>query len=422
MTVEERLEVAIKLQNHHYFFREFWDIGVPILGKTEEISTAAITFDKKGESLNLVIDEDFWKSLNDDTKTFLICHEMMHIILYHGKRFLEYFGTSDAQTFNIAADVVINEMLVKSFNFDRSLLNDELKIKGCWIDSIFPDGNVKPEQSAEYYFNLLKNNSSNPNYSIPEHFQLDEHKIMSDEELQSLKKYIEDSYALDSLDKDLSDLLKDHSLDECPLAGSMSQRESFEVNSKTVRKKKWESVIKNWENESIKDSEYTYTERWERVNPLYSQLMTGNIHLPTNCNILDESPSKNKISVFFFLDTSGSCIRLKDRFFSAAKSLNPRKFDIRLFCFDTYVYETTIVSNRVYGGGGTSFTIMEDCIKKIISDEKTVYPKAVFVITDGFGDSIHPVHPDRWYWFLTEHSSQHYIPTNSKKFLLSEFE
>jgi hypothetical protein len=163
------------------------------------------------------------------------------------------------------------------------------------------------------------------------------------------------------------------------------------------------------------------TERWERVNSRYSQIISDKIHLPTNCKVLDEYKEKNKIDVFFFLDTSGSCINLKDRFFSAANSLDPKKFNIRLFCFDTRVVETSLSSGRVYGGGGTSFSIIERHIQSVIKTEKKKYPKAVFLITDGLGDIVHPEKPDRWYWFLS-YNYRSCIPSKSKIFMLSEYE
>lgn len=163
------------------------------------------------------------------------------------------------------------------------------------------------------------------------------------------------------------------------------------------------------------------TERWERVNPRYSQIISNEIHLPTNCKVLEEYKEKNKIDVFFFLDTSGSCINLKDRFFKAAKSLDPKKFNIRLFCFDTMVQETTLESGRVWGGGGTSFSIIERHIQSVITSEKKKYPKAVFLVTDGMGDNVIPEKPERWYWFLSYNYKQ-YIPAKSKTFMLSDYE
>lgn len=44
------------------------------------------------------------------------------------------------------------------------------------------------------------------------------------------------------------------------------------------------------------------------------------------------------------MDTSGSCFNLAERFFKAALTLNPKKFNVRLFCFDYYATETSLKS------------------------------------------------------------------------------
>jgi hypothetical protein len=114
-----------------------------------------------------------------------------------------------------------------------------------------------------------------------------------------------------------------------------------------------------------------------------------------------EHEEEGKIDVWFFADTSGSCYHLKERFFKAARSLDPARFNVRLFCFDTRVEEVDIQGNRIYGGGGTSFTIIEKKIQEVMRNEEVKYPEAVFVITDGWGNPVNPEIPNRWYWFLT---------------------
>jgi hypothetical protein len=122
------------------------------------------------------------------------------------------------------------------------------------------------------------------------------------------------------------------------------------------------------------------------------------------------------------MDTSGSCYNYKERFFQAALSLPKEKFKIRLFCFDDNIKETTLESRKVYGGGGTSFEIIESHIQKIMKEERLDYPEAVFLITDGAGTNVMPEKPDRWYWFLTPYSTRNLIPEKSKVYELKDFE
>ena len=416
MNTEEKLEIARKLQKHHYFFRSFWDIGSPVVGEFSDLPTAAISFDLKGDALQFLINKTFWESLNEETKMFLVCHEMSHIILQHGKRFAEYIGTKDMERMNRAADVVINEMLCDSFDFVRENLDESLKNEGCWLNTVFQKVKVEKNESTEYYFNKLKEEDEDSKRSF---FSLDSHSVLTEEQMESLGEFLEKNGVLSSVDSDFIDKLPEKEKQE--LSRSAFGSGSWHtVNVKAKKKKKWETVIKKWEN-SMKKETIDETERWERVNPRYSQIISNEIHLPTNCKVLEEYKEKNKIDVFFFLDTSGSCIGLKDRFFKAAKSLDPKKFNIRLFCFDTRVVETTLQSGKVYGGGGTLFCIIENHIQSIIASEKKKYPKAVFLITDGMGNKVNPEKPERWYWFLS-YNYRDCIPAKSKTFMLSEYE
>lgn len=416
MKIEDRLDIAKKLQHHHYFFRSFWDIGNPIVGKHNGLSTAAITFDSSGDAINLIIDEDFWNNLDEHTKLFVICHEMSHIILNHGYRFIEYFNTPDFCTMNTAADVVINEMLCKSFGFFRNKLLEQLNTRGCWMDTVFKDDySVLSNESTEYYFNYLKKNAR---CDIDNLFRIDEHKILSDADAQGIIDVLHKNGVFQNIDPSL---IKKMPKDSDSFVRSASGEGAWQdVHTKKTVKKKWETIIKKWESFQIKET-IESNERWDRVNPRYSQIISDGIHLPTNHNVLDDYRIKDKIDVFFFLDTSGSCIGLKDRFFTAANSLNPKRFNIRLFCFDTKVVEINIKDNKVYGGGGTSFSIIENKIQSIMQKENKSYPTAVWIITDGYGSAVSPQKPENWNWFLTS-KYVNYIPTASKVYKLSDFE
>ena len=120
------------------------------------------------------------------------------------------------------------------------------------------------------------------------------------------------------------------------------------------------------------------------------------------------------------MDTSGSCFNLAERFFKAALTLNPKKFNIRLFCFDCSVVETDIKSQKLYGGGGTSFKAIEDKIQEIVGKGEK-YPHAVFIITDGYGNKVIPQFPKKWHWFLSE-NYLNFIPKESHKYMLNDFE
>jgi hypothetical protein len=53
--------------------------------------------------------------------------------------------------------------------------------------------------------------------------------------------------------------------------------------------------------------------------------------------------------------------------------------------------------------------------------ENKKYPHAVFLITDGMGNSVTPQHSNRWFWFLSA-NHKNYIPKDSKVFMLKDYE
>jgi hypothetical protein len=58
MNCIDKIEIAKKLQNHHYFFRAFWDIGEIDVTDSSELPTAAIYFDEKGNVILTIVDFD----------------------------------------------------------------------------------------------------------------------------------------------------------------------------------------------------------------------------------------------------------------------------------------------------------------------------------------------------------------------------
>jgi hypothetical protein len=154
--------------------------------------------------------------------------------------------------------------------------------------------------------------------------------------------------------------------------------------------------------------------------------------LPVEMEVEDLQEDKEKIEVYFFLDSSGSCAGLADRFFKAAKSIPHGKhdrFELKLFCFDTKCYkladkETDKEYGVLKGFGGTCFNAIELYISEKVKEWKLKEYPTVFIITDGMGTTIEKQvksEMSKWYWFLTTDYDA-YIPKDSHKFLLKNFE
>jgi len=427
LTNEEFLMIARDLEIHHAVFAKIWNVGKPSF--TDKIPTACVTFDREGNHLDFQFNPNFWDAATPYERLFIICHECLHIILNHGVR----LKTLNEDIGNVAADVVINELLLSGFGFDRNKVI-WIDKNGCWMDTIFKDFKfpVDKDRSMEYYYNILKKDFIEQIKAALASGKLkivDDHGGMRgidstdlEDVLGEILDGMNDSEK-ESLNKTFKEVTPQEAQECSKQAGTMPG--NLEITIKTgfiKKKKKWETVIKRWANRYIRDADKNH-EQWARVNRRFVGIIStmSNMFLPSEMEIEEREEVKKRIKVWFFQDTSGSCIHLAERFFKAAKSLNPKRFDIEMYCFDTQCYKTTLASGKLYGFGGTRFDILEEEVWSHCKGNMRNYPKTIWVVTDGFGNNIYPKIPNRWHWFLSEKNAG-YIPTTCNIFNLYDFE
>ena len=399
--------IAKNLAKFHGIFKQLWQLGEPRL--TFEIPTAAVSFDKEGNQVLFLFNPLFWNGIDEYTREFVICHECLHVILNHGLRTLEIETKKNHEIANKSMDIVINHMLVDKFNFDRYSIKDQHEL--CWIDTCFKENHRKIERQRafEYYFGLMKNISDTGGRC------LDIHDFFRGMDFEKVFEKLND--IISDIEKD--DFIgKIGELEECSKeAGNGSLGSTLKITKRKFKKqKKWETVIQRW---SMKFRSCDIPiEQWSRKSRrMYS--LDNNIILP--CDFDDEKFEQAKIDVWFFLDASGSCIHLKDRFFGAAKSLPADRFHVTAFSFDTEVFPVNLDHYEIKGGGGTSFSILEDEVQKYLkADPLRKHPEAIFVITDGYGNKLNPSMPKKWYFFLSE-NYRSCIPQTCNIFKLKDF-
>lgn len=420
ITSEEWNQISAQLEVHHALFYQMWQMGRPVFD--ESIKTAAVAFDPAGEFFAFIFNPQFWQGLNLEERKFVICHEALHVIFNHGIRTI---GAKDQKLVNIALDLVVNHSLVDKFGFNRAAL--PVAKDACWIDTIFTpeqiaNGPILSNQSFEYYYLKLHQCVEE---QLAKFSSLDDHSELGNIDSEQMGSII------DKLDKALSDqeklAIKDVLERQTETEESDKEHHSrgtgsaglwhFVDTSKVKKKKKWETVIKRWSRKFMKKADES-VEQWARKARRFATL-GDELILPTEMD--DEHWDKDKIWVWFFQDCSGSCIHLKDRFFKAAKSLPKDTFEVKLHTFDTRVFELEGNSKGVWGGGGTSFTCIEQYIQNYVKQHKVPYPKAVFVITDGMGNRVQPEQPKNWYWFLS-YNYRNCIPPECNVFELANFE
>lgn len=423
INLEEWIAISQEIEERHALFYQFWRMGRPRFDS--KIDTAAISFNKDGGYLEFIFSPDFWSRLTQYERAFVICHESLHVLFNHGYRMKD---TDNIDLSNTAMDIVVNHYLVNNFGFIRSRLSMEKTM--CWTDTVFTDKLVPDNQSYEYYFNLLKTADKGSGAT-----SIDNHEMLNMPTGGGQGQAIRTGSPIDS-----HDMLEGISTDSViqSLAESLTEEEAKEIKKvvdndknrgtgalgilakivipKVAKKKKWETVIKKWSRKFL--DEDAECEQWVKVNRRFIGLPRDFI-LPTVSEI--DWTKEHKINVWFFQDCSGSCWGLKDRFFKAAKSLDPDRFNIRMHSFDDRIYQVKLTDNSIRGGGGTSFSIIEDYIQKEIKQTGSKYPEAVFVITDGYGNMVSPEYPKKWHWFLST-SYKNCIPDECNIHSLANFE
>jgi hypothetical protein len=411
ITLADWMAISLQLEDHHALFYELWHMGRPYF--TDEIETAAVRFADGGDFVEFIFNPDYWNNLTPYERLFVICHECLHVVLNHGIRTTK---NEDAPRINTALDIVVNHLLITSFGFDRSRIRDEDVL--CWTDTTFKDDpnveKIPTNESYEYYYQKI------PESLKIEVFTVDDHSFLKGDIDKIIEKL--DNRLTPEEKETVKDIIKKHFVSDetatqeqggCGYGGW-----SFVKVESVGPKRKWESVILKWSQKYIKEGLDEH-EQWARIARRF-ELLPSDIFLPSEME--DESKDYDRIPIHLYMDTSGSCIKYKERFFRAAMSLPKDRFVVRLFCFDTKVEETTLASRKIYGGGGTAFDIIERNIQKIIRSEKSAYPEGVFLITDGMGSPVTPQHSERWHWFLTRRASTNYIPDKCKIYKLDNFE
>lgn len=429
ISIDEKIEIAKHLDNSHSLFRKFWDLGDPTF--TDKIPTAAVGFNDQGELIEYLFNEEFWNKLPTYDRAFVIAHEMLHILLEHGKRIVDKNANRDIA--NKAMDICVNGLLVDNFGFDRSKLVIEQVIGSplCWYDTFFKDSKiVKKNREAEYYYNMLMKLEKSGKYQMPNASTVDSH-LAGNEASKVLKNVISNVKESIEGDKKICDIItgfsenKDNKelqkiISDAKLAGFGSGQWLAVMERKVSFSKKWNNLIKRKDVVcpvyDIVDME-TFLKKSKRLQ----YAMPDDICLPSESMMEEIVIDKDKIQVFMFLDISGSCLAFKDDFYEAYKTIDRRRFAVRIFSFDTSVEELDSKKAQVYGSGGTNFGIIEQCVQKIKKEEKLDKYPHVFVLTDGWGTKVNPQIPENWCWFMTKVHSTEYIPKKSRIFKIEDY-
>ncbi len=404
----EKAHISYELCDYHNVFYTFWSCAaVYFIEDSDEMKckTACVVF-PKSEDYNptIYICEEFWNTLSLKEKIFVICHECLHIILNHGIRNgRDRFKNASHLQVNTAQDITINEMIVKMFKFNRNDVSFQDKL--CWIDTVFAKSD-EIDKDRNFYYYLEKIIEQNPEIKTA---TLDEHIEEGDAQSNSAESSFAESLKSEFNDKqEAAEVEK--TLENTGNARSATGRGQQTLNATTESKK---ILFKNWVHKFAKSSLYEKREVKESFafpNRRYQDFIASNkgIMLPG----IEEriTVKRNRYKTAIFLDVSGSCVNYAPDFRKIVNGFSKYKqiFDIECFVFDTSVTKIKI-TDHVHMGGGTSFHPIETVLSKM-----NKYPDCVIIITDGDGDRVNPLYPERWVWMMTDHHSTRYCNEKSK--------
>ena len=368
--VLERIIVArVGLLLRHPFFGNM-ATRLRILAADEWCPTAAV------DGRNLYFNTQFFNKMNNKEIEFVIAHEILHCVFDHlGRR-----EGRDPKLYNIAADYIVNNLLVR----------DRIGEKPSFIDC-FQDFKYDTWTSEEVYDDIYEQAKQNGQDFLD---QLGE---MLDEHLDGLgddangegdageeqdgkgnkvsKK--KPKFSKEEMRK-IKDEIKESMLSAAHAAGAGNTPAEVQrmIKELTEPKMNWREIIRQQIQSTIKH-DFTFS------RPSRKGWHTGAI-LP-GMNFDDE------IDICVGLDMSGSIgdHQAKD-FLSEVKGIMEefKSYNIKLWCFDTKVYNEQdfsadggedLLDYEIIGGGGTDFDVNWQYMK-----ENDIQPKKFIMFTDGY--------------------------------------
>tara|TARA_Y100000992_G_scaffold302687_1_gene278384 strand:- start:5127 stop:6299 length:1173 start_codon:yes stop_codon:yes gene_type:complete len=325
---------------------------------SRDIPTAA-TDGKK-----VFINEKFFNSLNSSEQNGLLLHEVLHMALLHVPR----MGTRDLKRWNIAADYVVNDLIVRNSNFSLPAGAIKSSKKEYW------------DKSVEYIYEKI------PNSMVSQFANTDLIPLKNDEssskDQKSYDRNASSSASVGTISddcvnywKDKINLLKNSSLySKSKLQGFFPGGIEKEIEAVTEPEVDWRSAL--WKFVSKTPSDFDDLDRRFIYKKLYLEgLMTDSV-------IADVC-----------IDTSGSISPEQlDQFMGELNGIlsSYPNIKVNLYYCDTELFgpyelggNSKIPSAK--GFGGTSFIPFFEAIEKTEVGFNEINRVAVY-LTDGYGD------------------------------------
>ena len=369
--VYDRIVVArIGLLLRHPFFGNM-ATRLKIMAADDWLPTAAV------DGRNLYYNTQFFNAMDNKEIEFVIAHEILHMVFDH----LDRRGDRNPMLYNIAADYIVNNTLVR----------DRIGTKPSIVDC-FQDFKYDGWTSEEVYEELFKEAEERGKEFMEQLEQLGE---MLDEHLDneggsgdsdngeekdangntvSKKK---PKYSKEEMKK-IKDEIKENMLSAAQTAGAGNVPAGVArmIKELTEPKMNWREILRQQIQSTVK-SDFTFSrpnrKGWQSGAILPGMNFAETIDV---CIALDMSGSIGNAQAQDFL---GEIKGIMDEY---------RDYKIKLWCFDTSVYNEQdftadggedLLDYEIFGGGGTDFMANWEYMK-----ENDIQPKKFIMFTDGY--------------------------------------
>jgi predicted metal-dependent peptidase len=408
-------ELLLKEPYYGFFLlqlNKMWD--------NKRVPTAGVS--KQGINYQLVINEDFWKSLSNEHRIGLIKHELLHIAFGH---LTIYFKFSDKRLANVAMDMEINQYIDGEYfpggdlskeEFDEikeaikleiaaarerdapveeiTAIANKLPSRGIMIED-YEDLNLDIKAGCRYYYDKLRQlkdqkekNGTCGNESMDkllddiENGDIDEHPTWGEfEDLTEAEEKL--------LDKQIQRVLKEAKVQTEKKRGRIpGEIESvIKVDEITVSKFDWRNYLRRFSGTSTK----VYTKKIRRKE---------NSKFPDNPGL----KIKMKQHMLLAIDTSGSVSDSElQEFMNEMHHIYKCGVDITIVQCDTQMYPPEKYTGKfemnVKGRGGTEF----DPVLEYFNDNLKKYTSLVYFTDGECNTSVKP--KGKILWILSEQSS-----------------
>jgi predicted metal-dependent peptidase len=321
---------------------------------------------------NLYFNTQFFNAMSNKEIEFVIAHEILHCVFDHlGRR-----DDRNPQIYNIAADYIVNNLLVRDRIGDKPKLVDcfqDFKYNGWTSEEVYDDLFEEAKKNGEEYLKQLGE-------LLDEHIDWEgegegESEGSGDKDGKESKS--RPTYTKEELKK-IRDEIKENMISAAQTSGAGNTPSEIQrmIKELTEPKMNWRELLRQQIQSTVRN-DYTFS------RPSRKGQMTGAILPGMN---FDET-----IDICIALDMSGSIgdSQAQD-FLSEIKGIMDeyKDYQIKLWCFDTKVYNEqdfsadggdSLLDYEIMGGGGTDFDANWDYMKY-----NDIQPKKFIMFTDGY--------------------------------------